>query len=82
MQAAHTAAPLDVDGQQVLEEILCWIWSLRNRRRPQGLQQEEYVYLEMYNNEYYTCNSESDGEGLFALRIGMVILITVSVCAR
>ena len=30
-------------------------------------QQEEYVDLEIYNNKYYTCDSDSDSEGLFAL---------------
>ena len=29
--------------------------------------QEEYIDLEMYNNKYYTQESGSDGEGLFAL---------------
>ena len=28
--------------------------------------QEEYIDLEMYENKYYTQESGSDGEGLFA----------------
>ena len=32
-----------------------------------GSLQQEYIDLEMYDNKYYTCDSWSDGEGLFAL---------------
>lgn len=34
---------------------------------PVSPQQEEYVNLEMYDNKYYTCDSDSDNERLYAL---------------
>ena len=39
----------------------------KQEKTPGSSQQEEYVDLEMYNNEYYTCDNGSDGERLFAL---------------
>ncbi|KAG5341913.1 hypothetical protein C0989_007074 [Termitomyces sp. Mn162] len=68
MQAAHTAAPLDmgdvnneqdedpgdINGEQADESY-----------RTQPEDHEEYIKLEMYKNNYYTHDSES--EGLFTL---------------
>ena len=59
MPAVHTATSSDVDEQQELKEDP--VLDLEPK------EQEEYVDLEIYNNKYYTCDSESDSEGLFAL---------------
>ncbi|KNZ80069.1 hypothetical protein J132_07949 [Termitomyces sp. J132] len=67
MQAAHTAAPLDVgeaNNEQEEEPAKADIEDVFESNGTWELG-EEYIELEMYNNEYYTCGSDS--ERLFAL---------------
>lgn len=66
--AAHIAALLDDEDQQDLGDKPI----LEPDAEPEdselvSSQQKEYVNLETYYNEYYTCDSESDDEGLYAL---------------
>ena len=60
----HTTVPSNVGDQQELTEGL---EPEEQEETPGSLQQEVYVDLEIYDNEYYTCDSNSDGEGLFVL---------------
>ncbi|KAG5335504.1 hypothetical protein C0989_001191 [Termitomyces sp. Mn162] len=67
VQAAHIVAPSDVeeaDNEQAEEPAEA---NANEAFEPNGTQEHgaEYVELEMYNNEYYT--HSSDSEGLFAL---------------
>ena len=64
----HTAALSDVGDQQDLTEHPAMRLEPEDQERTSGsLQQEKYIDLEMYNKKYYTCDSDSDSEGLFAL---------------
>ena len=66
MQAAHTAVLSDMGEQQDLNEDPALALDNEGQEEtPGSSQQDKYVDLERYNNEYYTQDSRSDGEGLF-----------------
>ena len=55
----HTTAPSGMGEQQDLKEDPALALEPEEQEEiPGSLQQEEYVDLEIYNNQYYTCDCE------------------------